>query len=468
MSRDGNKTGSSSSSSSSSNTWFPSPSSDLSNFSVDDYMVVEVLSRLPSMKWVVPCMCVSKGWYRIISSYYFLRRFINHHINNTNAKQEEEEEEEDSEDNNHNLLVSYRYSLFNLIFAYTDIEGSLFPPPWGLPEPELTFTHQYRYILPNEDLPLFRKLGFDFSYLPQKGDFEILTAYNDLLLCCIRIPDHSRQMYLCNPFTKQWVALPPTLEGGGGGCGMHTGLVCEPHCVRIGKEGEYTLNSEYRYRVVSIQEGVREVPTIDVYTSETGKWCRFPLADVLQRVRIGSLLSNVVALNGKLHWYNGEVVVAFDPFNIRKTCFIQVSPDIQNKPLGDRTPFYSLSVCLGSLRLLKLHSPHDSHCTAMVWELKDYKSGTWSLEHKVILNYVMHKYNLDVDGLTCHPTDPDIIYFMEQCDAIYCNLRTGEWEIVGEIPRINLVTNFSSRALPIVLPLWPTPIPTVPSQDFPS
>ncbi|KAJ4837157.1 hypothetical protein Tsubulata_051121, partial [Turnera subulata] len=188
-----------------------------------------------------------------------------------------------------------------------------------------------------------------------------------------------------------------------------------------------------------------------------------------QRVRNGSLLSNVVTLNGKLHWYNGEVVVAFDPFNTSKTRFIQVSPDIQYySPAGDRTPSYSLSVCRGSLRLLKVHSPPGFHCTAMVWELKDYKSGTWSLEHKVNLNSVMHEYNLHVSGLSCHPTDPDIIYFMEQCDAIHCNLQTGEWEIVGHIPRSNRMTKSTSRVLPIVLPLWPTPIPTLPPQDFPS
>ncbi|KAJ4837158.1 hypothetical protein Tsubulata_051123, partial [Turnera subulata] len=240
MSRDGNKTGWGlvpfpSSSSSSSNTWFPSPSSDLSNFSVGDYLVVEILCRLPSIKWVVRCMCVSKGWYRIISSHYFVRRFINHHINSANAKQEEEEDDQDSEGNNNNNVLTVRAR----------------------------------------------------CHLP-RGDYQ-----------------------------------------------------SSPSPIVISM-------------VVSIQEGVKEVATIDIYTSETGKWCRFPLADVLQRVRIGSLLSNVVSLNGKLHWYNGEVVVAFDPFNTRRTCFIQVSSDIQNKPAGDRTPFYSLSVCLGSLRCWQL------------------------------------------------------------------------------------------------------------------
>ncbi|KAJ4830733.1 hypothetical protein Tsubulata_015608 [Turnera subulata] len=56
----------------SSSSWFPPQSSDMSDFSEEDYMLVEVLCRLPSTLSVVQCRRVCKTWYRIIWVNYIL------------------------------------------------------------------------------------------------------------------------------------------------------------------------------------------------------------------------------------------------------------------------------------------------------------------------------------------------------------------------------------------------------------
>ncbi|KAJ4829068.1 hypothetical protein Tsubulata_004406 [Turnera subulata] len=449
---------------------FPPPSSDLSDFTVEDYMLMEVFCRLPSIQSLVQCMCVCKSWYRIISTHFFVRQFITHHINlnlnlnlNINTKQEDEDDIV--------LATRYRNNPFNFIFGYIISER---PISTDQPrEPRSSFyrlTYHYKYVLPNKYLPFFQnKLGFDFSSYISAGkkddDFEILAAFNDLVLCRIRNPDNGvPDLYLCNLLTKQWIALPSPRVGG-----INAGFVCEPHCVNDttrggGGGGAYTLNYQYRYRVVFVGMPLDRSAKlcVDIYSSETGKWCIFPLADVLHP---GSRLgcgSNVVTWKGKLHWYRGEDIVAFDPFDTHNTCFIQIPPDIRNTPPGVKYFHNSLSVCLGFLRFMKIHYRKPSSCTLMVWELKACKSGKWSLEHNVNLTSLMKlPENFAPLGLTSHPTDPNIIYFKDDRDIICCNLKTGDWKSVAKTP--SNVSYDAVRLLPVVLPLWPTPILPVPS-----
>ncbi|KAJ4840874.1 hypothetical protein Tsubulata_042782 [Turnera subulata] len=226
---------------SSSSSWFPPQySSDLSDFTVDDYMLVEVLCRLPSIRSLLQCMCVCKAWYRIISSYYFVRRFISHRINNTL---------DDHGATDDDVLVNYQGNPFNMILAYTYTAIDAYAEP-------LPFRHHYKFLPSNQYLSLFQTLAYDFSFLPveknkRQGGFEIWAAYNDLILCSVGPRDCSFQRYLCNPFTKQWVALPPNAAAG-----VRAGLVCEPYCLEDTR-GMYTLN---KYKVVDV-----DVVSISLY-----------------------------------------------------------------------------------------------------------------------------------------------------------------------------------------------------------
>ncbi|KAJ4829067.1 hypothetical protein Tsubulata_004405 [Turnera subulata] len=445
---------------------FPPPSSDLSDFTVEDYMLVEVFCRLPSIQALVQCMCVCKSWYRIISTHFFVRRFITRrHINmNSNTKEGGDEDNiglpSISNYHNHNHPL-------NLIMRCTI-------SPWPDTEPDLSLRcrRRYKYVLSDQYLPFFQKrMGLDFSSYLSVGkkddDFEIFAASNDLVLCT-RNPDIDGvvDLYLCNLLTKQWTALPLPLVRQG--C-IRIGLVCEPLFVKDttggGRQGgAYTLNYQYRYRVVFVVMPLDQRTNlfVDIYSSETGKWSRFPLADVVQRGYGLRCWDNIVTWNGKLHWHSGRDIVAFDPFDPHNTHFIQISPDIWNIPPG--VPYFhkSFSVCRGFLRFMKIHYRKPSSCTLMVWELEDSRSGKWSLKHNVNLtSLVKLSKNFFPFGLPCHPTDPNIIYFMDDHDVICCNLQTGDWKSVAKTPH-NITTYASVRIFPVVLPPWPTPILPVP------
>ncbi|KAB2603639.1 F-box protein [Pyrus ussuriensis x Pyrus communis] len=113
--------------------------------------------------------------------------------------------------------------------------------------------------------------NFSLSFLPcfegppvvvstSTHEFEpgptVLASYNDLLLCCATMFSQ-RDYYICNPYTKQWDALPPPPQ-----CHdlVKVGLICNPGN-QLG-----VLNNEYSYRVVRII-----IPPPPVYPSNQFK-----------------------------------------------------------------------------------------------------------------------------------------------------------------------------------------------------
>ncbi|KAJ4825651.1 hypothetical protein Tsubulata_038881 [Turnera subulata] len=392
-----------SSSSSSTTTAINQLTSD-DDLSGDDYLLVEVLCRLPSFQSLAQCKSVCKTWHRVISSHYFARRFISRHINKINV--------DGGGDHTGNALVNrgYHNNPYDMIFCYSTREKHAYTAP--------TYRHQHNYLLFN---PIFEKLGFDFSFLSpgrkkkkEEGEFDILATCNDLFLCAHRstevmsFPERPGydDMYLCNPFTKQWVALPRAKQSA-----LRHALVCEPHCVKDGRGG-YDLNYQYRYRVVAHMDEFPTKPWLDIYSSETGRWSKLKLTDILDADRV-HCCSNIVAWNGKVHWFNRKDVIAFDPFDIQNhpLCFIK-GPDV---PTHFRST-YRLTVCRGFLRLMEIHS---SASTVMVWELKDSKPGNWRLENKIKLELESVPY-----GLTCHPSDPNVIYYPKDNDCYHLSNKS--------------------------------------------
>ncbi|KAJ4825650.1 hypothetical protein Tsubulata_038879 [Turnera subulata] len=428
------------SSSSSSSRWFPPPSSDQlsDDFSVADYLLVEVFCRLPSIQSLVQCMIVCKAWYRIISTHYFLTRFINHHmIINNNV---------DDDDRTGNVLVnrSYHNNPYNLIFCYTKKERHEDMCP--------IYRHHHKYLLSN-----FQNLGFDFRFLSprrkkkEEGDFDILDTCNDLFLCALRstsqvisspeIPRYD-DMYLCNP---KWFVTQRE------GAWFFSRHVIHNHTLGVKQSLLVPLILDLIVMAISHQRVYLNKWSLgtELYMSRLCPFRRgLQLTDILDRERVYRL-SNLVAWNGKVHWYNGKDIIAFDPFHIQNhPCSFIKGPDT---PTQDHHLCQCcLSVCGGSLRLMKIHS---SACTVMVWELKDCKPGSWSLEHNVNLDSAPYIWRL-----TCHPTDPNVIYFLQDKDVISFNLKAESSEIIAQTPGM-LFSRYFIRTLPVVLPSWPTPIP---------
>ncbi|CAI0459289.1 unnamed protein product [Linum tenue] len=179
------------------------PPSPITKLRTDDQLV-EILIRLPTPRTVCLCKAVCKRWNSLIFSPYFNRRFISH---------------------------------------YQTIKDG---PP---------------LLLRSDDHP---KTSAVLSFLPVpyqgRGRFAVLDSFKDLLfggfVDRIYVDNELGRSYLvCNPITKQWVALPlaPEKEGAHGRAYIkyvHARLVCQSryNCnLQLG-DGQVFVHSEYRFR----------------------------------------------------------------------------------------------------------------------------------------------------------------------------------------------------------------------------
>ncbi|TQD80549.1 hypothetical protein C1H46_033898 [Malus baccata] len=143
---------------------------------LSEHLLVEILCRLPCSKFIFQCKCVSKRWGEVISTRHFICHFLS-------------------------MQRELQNPMFSTLVVGT---GTFFP---SITEEDLT---------PNLQLPLILEAETLF----------VLGAGNDLLLCC-PAKDDQRELYICNPYTKQWVAVPPPPEVQ---CICPPiGFICEPY-----------------------------------------------------------------------------------------------------------------------------------------------------------------------------------------------------------------------------------------------
>lgn len=137
-------------------------------------------------------------------------------------------------------------------------------------------THKFSlHFLPCFEAPEYIETHDDIGAEP----FVVGTCY-DLLLCC-ETETFQRNYYICNPYTNQFVRLPPTprrhME-------VRVGFICDPYYNEdvdaqqsyISHGGMIPFNVDFRYAVVRI------IPIVDyqyefnveVFSSQTGEWAR--------------------------------------------------------------------------------------------------------------------------------------------------------------------------------------------------
>ncbi|CAI0412802.1 unnamed protein product [Linum tenue] len=119
-----------------------------------DDLLVQILIRLPDPRPACRCKSVCKRWNSLISTPSFNRRFVHHHRSS-----------------NHHLPDDQK-ELQSIILSF----------------------------LP----PMPSKIG---------ARFKVLDCFKDLVLCGFWDVDYDnseqcRSYLVCNPFTKQWMALP--------------------------------------------------------------------------------------------------------------------------------------------------------------------------------------------------------------------------------------------------------------------
>ncbi|KAJ4842816.1 hypothetical protein Tsubulata_046640 [Turnera subulata] len=227
------------------------------------------------------------------------------------------------------------------------------------------------------------------------------------------------------------------------------------------EKGEYIVNgAAYRYWVLCITEKESHMLQIRVYSSETKKWKAYNSTG-----KECEISSKVVSCNGKLHWYNGmDMIVASDPRLCTSTDEYETTspgevvpvPDLEGGLLHVRFQ----GRCGGFLRLILERDCVDQVLGAwFVWELKDFKTSEWSLEHKVLLPEP-HREDVALQSilpLAFHPTNGNSVYLSGLCTVgtliLCCNMEEGKLEAIGSI---GVGYNYGPDIFPVVRRWWPT------------
>ncbi|CAL2235351.1 unnamed protein product [Prunus armeniaca] len=411
-----------------------------------DTALVEILCRLPSSKFVFQCQCVSKRWRTLISDPYFIGRFVH--------------------------IQGYRKTpkMCTLISQ----KGEEFPPkmPWS--SKLLT--------------PVFKQI-MSFHSL-RKGPVVVAT-YNDLVLCCAT-EDYQRNYYICNAYTMQWVALPPTP----GRCHdrVLVGFICDIPYYNSKKEDwkghNIQLNAKCVCNVVRIlppDESANDDKcdslklSVEIFSSETGEWRESVVASP-RYFDFDDLEDISFAYNGMLYWTSDEdlLFVGLGPFNDNNTTTSSSSSGngdgvidhklhltVFEEPLNGRFVVEYLGMFGGCVRMCDFK---EATKTLYVWELKEQDHDRMVDGAAGRLCLTNHRvYQLDPkmypDGpFTCEmqafdPNNKDILYLRVDGDIIKCNIHTKKWSrIVRRCPVSN------GDYWPVELPWWPTPVPRLPQH----
>ncbi|CAI0450403.1 unnamed protein product [Linum tenue] len=336
------------------------------------------------------------------------------------------------------------------------------------------FASHYQDPIPSDD-PLL-KSSIIMSFLPQdpldnRSELRVLDCFKDLLLCgfwdCLTThTEMVRTFLVCNPFTKQWLALPVAPDKPKGCRWTVSRLVCEPRIsfdLDLGPEGEdqssFLVYSEYRFRVLSIYQDRTSIK-LDMFCSESGEWTKEAL--ILDGYRLLDY-KNVWSCNGELFWSCVKDEQGDDPLLASLNAFCLDTPiDIYACPLFDKTKQWDLSISQGALHVILREMQTE---TVSVWRREEdgrswtmqcegsLKTGTSSSMSYFDLNY----YSI----LNTHPERPEVVYFNYQPPYILdgatlsYDLKRGELEYVNFIM---LYTPHWTVFQPRVS-CWPTPIP---------
>ncbi|CAI0403278.1 unnamed protein product [Linum tenue] len=391
----------------------------ISNFGDD--LLVDVLIRLPNPRSAFRCKSICKRWNSIISAPCFSRRLVSHQ-----------------------RTISAGEPPLLLPSDCDELMSSLLP-------------------VPSDEI---------------RSRSYVSDCFKDLLLVGFskwKYDELGRTFILCNPFTKQWVALPlaPPLEHR---C-ENARLVCEAgNSITLDSgdgEGEViTHSSDYRFRVVRMYR--REDPIaviLDVFCSNSVEWTKVVLdLDYNPSNWLRHLHKVVVSFDGKLYWmtWMGQVV-EWNPFRLEK--------DNRPRTLIRLPSHQSPSICVsqGALYIINMEGTRPPGRVKqvdglIVWRLEE---EGWKRHFEVSFKKLMCGVVIDECGLDIkcselvrlvvvgqHSQKPEVIYlkgFYPKSDRyviLSCNLSVEELEFLARGRQHYNHMVFQPR-----MDLWPTAIP---------
>ncbi|CAI0546803.1 unnamed protein product [Linum tenue] len=256
--------------------------------------------------------------------------------------------------------------------------------------------------MPDDPLELLRILR---GFLPPMPD-GVRNALKDLVLCGFwdlgkdyEKSERSRSYLVCNPFTKQWIALPlaPPRKPSAGSYRDQAMLVCEPrisHKLDLGDD-EGAVYFEYRFRV------------LHVFCSESGKWGKETLA-CCNRLVLGPLVS----CNEELFWKYCELGFSVARFNPFRPDMPPASVDPPRAFLHVKTD-WSVYVSQGALHIVAVEN-RTVPVRLSVWRLEG-DGRSWREQFEGSLSETSKYRDYDIVGGFCplglHPQNPEIAFF---------------------------------------------------------
>ncbi|CAI0389445.1 unnamed protein product [Linum tenue] len=320
------------------------------------------------------------------------------------------------------------------------------------------------------------------SFLPVPDEladrwyFRIFDSFKDLVLCGFQETprihsEFSRSLFVCNPFTKQWVALPlaPEIASSSKIGSFVARLVCEPLTCSSNVEldlGEgrppFVYCSAYRFRVLCIYQMMKST-RVDVFCSESGEWTKEAL--VLDEHYILLACNGISSLcNSGLLWLcldaenRGSIpyiIAGFNPFglDIPPTC-------INASSLVVSRCKWNISVSQGALHLIVLEAEAPP-APLSIWRLEEH-GKSWSIQYKTLLGRTSGRCNYELKECSVvglHPEKPHIVFLRHEdlggpWDDVVLSYdsRTEELRYFAEFLGNWAVFHPSVSC-------WPTPIP---------
>ncbi|KAL9225453.1 hypothetical protein vseg_001375 [Gypsophila vaccaria] len=391
------------------------------NDRLTDNLLAEILQRLPCVD-VIRAKLVCTRWQAVISEEYFIPAYIRYQDRVNNARVSVP------------VTLVYQFMFWHRVL--TD-------------EPES------RVISVSDNL-FFQNRKFKLGFLPcfrSWGRHPIwVTASNkDVLVCCDTKMSMQSAYYVCNPLTKQWVAVPP-ISGQTRVADTAMGLV-------VSEMGIFRL-----VRVLEL-DSIESDPSsnrfeADVFCSKSGEWAKITITSPISFKRSWHFKPEATVINKKLHWIiNSETIVVLDPFESTKSsCRVITLPS----DLNSKT-----TICLGSSRgCLKVSQLTGGYPNGelLIWKFDDNVTQKWVLEHKISLNDVIFVDNLYyndngsymVEVLALHPCDSLILYLRIRNHIVVCNLGCRTLEVVSECLEDSTFSLGTCGVFTMVHPSWPS------------
>ncbi|CAN6168462.1 unnamed protein product [Urochloa humidicola] len=335
-----------------------------------DELIVEILTRLPA-KSLCRFKCISRRWRRLISDPAHRVRLAQ-------------------------ILSGFFFNSRNPRWRFTGLASCVTP------------------LRGDDGLPL---VDVALSFLPPTcGEIKILDSCNGLLLLC---SDEPPLYIVCNPATREWVALPQP---------KYTDRKEEGMRVWYAAVGfDPTISSHfYVFQVVEEDDGMRglrsPVYAVEVYSSETGTWdvreCNRDWLDFVGRMTY---------FNGLLHLPVEYTTVASVDTKGQSWRLTKVKDHHEGTGRG--------YVGHSQGRLLYVNNYHKADVLS-VYVLEDQDSEEWTPKHNVSKSDLLfepwrHLMRPTYYIAGFHP-DGDLIFFYDRTRKVLIsyNMNQGYWQVV--------------------------------------